>query len=133
MKCEYMREDDKECKHMVHRFFFLMTTEISVQRILFGPFRKLYQGNMKILISHYTHRFHSGKQMTLTQILIITQNNRNWAIYQHPITRTTNEERVFKFFTEHRKKQVISFCYTLNVADSSSMRRQGSWAWRKHP
>lgn len=76
-------------------FIFLITTETSVQR------------------THYTWRFHFGNQITLTQILIFTQNGCNWTIYQHPITRTTNEERVFKFFTEHRKEEVFHYATRL--------------------
>ena len=57
---------------------FVMTKEISVQRILFAPFRNFVQREHEY--THYTRRFHSGNQITLTQILTVTQTDRNWTI-----------------------------------------------------
>ena len=42
-----MKEDDKDANIWSIELLFI-TKEISVQRILFDPFRNLYQGNMKI-------------------------------------------------------------------------------------
>ena len=44
-----MKEDDKDANIWSIELLFI-TKEISVQRIVFDPFRYLYQGDMKILV-----------------------------------------------------------------------------------